>query len=329
VTATRLELVQGSAEWLAARADGIGSSDMPVIAGESPYRSPLELWAEKTGKVGPAEIEPATRKLMDIGKRMEPVLLDLYEAETGRKARRAPRMLAHPEIPWARASLDAEAPVRRIVEAKWTHARRWSQGDPVPADVLIQVQWQMFVTGRRVVDVVALVGPELRIVEIGRDEAMIDDLLFLAADFWQHVQDGTPPAVDGSESTRRALARIHPANDGTMLAADPEVDAVVADLIAAKAEAKALESHVGSLENTLRALIGDADGIAGSWGRLTWKRNADSTRTNWPAVAEAYRLRLLESGTDPDEIEAVQSIHTGTVEGARVLRLSQKGSTAA
>lgn len=325
MSAVKLDLIQGSPEWLAARAEGIGSSDIPVIAGESPYRSALELWAEKTGKAPAQEPDAATADLFDIGHRMEPVLLDLYESRTGRRARRAPRMLAHPEIPWARASLDAEAPVKRIVEAKWTHARRWSMGDAVPADVLLQVQWQMFVAGRDVVDVVALVGPELRIVEIGRDEAMIDNLLFLASDFWQHVQDGTPPPVDGSESTRKALSRIHPSNDGRLLPSDPDIDQLIADLRAAEAEAKDAEARVDTCKNALRALIGDADGIAGSWGVATWKRNADSTRTNWPGVAKAYRL-LLEGACSADELDALEALHRETVAGARVLRLvSPKG----
>ena len=324
MSAVKLDLIQGSPEWLAARSDGIGSSDLPVIVGESPYRSALELWAEKTGLVPPAEVDPATRKLIDIGKRMEPVLLKLYAEETGRRARRVPQMLAHPQYPWARASLDGEAN-RRIVEVKWTHARRWFAGEAVPADVLIQVQWQMFVAGRDVADVVALVGPELRVVEVARDEAMIGDLLFFATDFWRHVIERTRPELDSSESTRRTLARIHPASDGTLLPSDPAIDALISDLRTAKSRAKEQESIADTIENALRALIGDADGIEGPWGRVTWRRNADSLRTNWPAVARAFRELLTDRPSD--ELDAIESIHSETVPGPRVLRLSSKGIT--
>lgn len=336
MAATRLDLVQGSDAWLAARVDGIGSSDLAVIAGESPYKSDTELWAEKTGLVPPALPDDATRRLMDIGKRMEPVLLDLYEAETGRKARRVPRMLAHPKYPWARASLDAEAPVKRIVEAKWTHARRWSAGDPVPGDVLIQVQWQMFVAGRDVADVVALVGPELRIVEVGRDAAMIDDLLFLASDFWRHVQERTAPEVDGSESTRRTLARIHPADDGTYLQPDPVIDQLLAELQAARTDAKEAEALRDTLENALRALLGDASGVKGPGYSVSWKKNADSTRTDLKSLASAYRdaiegiraldpqpvERVLSDGFGTTDLDDIAALHTTTTEGPRVLRVT-------
>lgn len=76
------------------------------------------------------------------------------------------------------------------------------------------------------------------------------------------------------------------------------------------------------MENALRALIGDTDGFAGGWGKATWKRNADSVRTNWPAVAKAYRELLIDRPAE--ELDAIESIHTETVEGARVLRLSVK-----
>lgn len=319
--AIALPVRQGSAEWLEMRKTGIGSSDMPIIAGESPYQSPLELWAAKTGLVPATVPDDATRRLMDIGTRMEPVLLDLYEAETGRKARRVPRMLVHPQYPWARASLDAEAPVKRIVEAKWTHARRWSAGDAVPADVVIQVQWQMFVAGRDVADVVALVGPELRVVEVARDQSMIDDLLYLANDFWRHVTDRIRPAIDGSESTRRTLVRMHPADDGTYLSATPDLIELADRLRAAKAAKTAAEDAEKTVGNAIRAMVGDASGVE---GLLTYRKSADSTRTNWPAVASAYRGLL--SSHETAALDAIESIHSETSHGPRVLRLSKETS---
>jgi len=333
--AVRLDLIQGSAEWHAAHLDGLGSSALPVIVGESPYQSPMELWAQMTGLVPKTIPDAGTQRLMDIGKRMEPVLLDLYEAETGRKARRVPRMLAHPQYPWARASLDAEAPVKRIVEAKWTHARRWYQGDAVPVDVHIQVQWQMFVAGRDVADVVALVGPELRVVEIGRDQAMIDDLFYLASDFWGHVQDRTQPDVDGSDSTRRALSRIHPADDGTYLTPSDDTDELARWLRDAKAKAKAADEAEATIENAIRAYLGDASGVKGDGYSISWKRNADSERTDWKSLAAAYReaidreLAMVDAGDmsetalpSREDLDAIASIHTTTTEGPRVLRVT-------
>ena len=38
-------------EWLQLRRKGIGGSDASVIMGKNPYRSILQLWEEKTGKL--------------------------------------------------------------------------------------------------------------------------------------------------------------------------------------------------------------------------------------------------------------------------------------
>lgn len=313
---------QGTADWLEARNAGIGSSDAPVIAGESPYRSALELWAEKSGRLARQEPDADQARLFRIGHLMEPVLLTLYTEETGRKTRREPRMLRHPARPWMLASLDARAVGEaRIVECKWSNARRWTSGDePIPGDVFVQVQHAMAVARADVADVVALVGPTLRIVEVPRDDAFIDDLVELETAFWHHVETGTPPAPDGSDSARTTLARLHPQDDGTLLPATPDLAELVDALRAAKATAKAADDAEKSISNALRAVIGDASGID---GLVTYRRNADATRVNWPAVALAYR-ELLAASRATAELDSIVAAYSTTTEGPRVLRLSKE-----
>jgi putative phage-type endonuclease len=308
--------VQGTDSWLVARREGIGASDIPVIAGESPYRSAIELWAEKSGAVQP-EPDAETAELFELGHLMEPVLLELYERRTGRHPRRVRRMLAHPDVPWALASLDAQAPVRRAVEAKWTTSSRW-HGEGIPDDVLMQVQWQLFVTGWDVADVVALVGRSARVVEVPRDQGLIDDLYSLAAAFWASVVSGTPPAPDGSESARRTLTRLHPVDDGTYLPATPDLVELVDLYRSAKAAKSAAEDSEKGIGNALRAVLRDASGIE---GLVTYRKSADSTRTNWPAVASAFRS--LVTGHPDAALDALVDLHSETAQGARQLRLSK------
>jgi putative phage-type endonuclease len=335
MTAVALPLIQGTPEWVAARGEGIGSSDAPIIAGER--AGLLELWALKAGLIDRPEIDADTQRLFDWGHRLEDDIAEAYTAETDRPLRRVNRMLAHPAWPIARASLDrvsARRGERRIVEIKNTRSLRWEQGEPVPGDVQAQVQHQLWVTGYDVADVAVLVaGSDFRIIEVQRDDGFIADLEYLERELWAHVESRTPPAVDGSESTRRTLARLHPRDDGTYLPATPEFEELVAHLRAAKVAAKTAADAEATVANALRAVLGDASGIE---GLVTYRKNADSTRTNWPAVAMAYRERietlvpLLVSAHQPGEIlaelDSIVSIHSETVEGPRVLRLS-KGAT--
>lgn len=332
---------QGTDEWLAWRRNGIGSSDAPVIAGER--EGYVELWAIKAGLVPEPPVDDASRRLMDIGKLMEPTLLALYKRETGRHPKRVHAPVVHRRLPYLFASLDActrGRDGRRVVEAKWTHSERWYDlgADPVPGDVYAQVQHQLAVTGYDVADVAVLRGRDFLVIEVPRDEAYIADLVELEERFWRFVATRTRPPLDGSETTRRLLSALHPRNDDAgLLPATPDVVALAEQYRAAKARAKALDAEADTIANALRAVIGDADGYELPWGAVTWRRNADSVRTNWPAAARAYRT-LVEQVVDRsaldagdrrivlEQLDAIESIHSETVQGARVLRLSEKGS---
>lgn len=327
MNAVALDVIQGTPEWLERRRFGIGSSDAPVIAGER--GSVIELWAQKAGLVDVEEPDQETARLFEWGHRLEPVVADWYADTTGRKLKRVNRLLQHPDVPWAIASLDRETVgEKRIVEIKTTRFG-WKRGEPVPGDVQTQVQHQLWVTGYPVADVAVLAGgSEPAVFEIARDQSFIDDLAFLETEFWDWVESKTRPPMDGSENARRILSHLHPQNNGSMLPANAETELIITQLRQAKAEAKEHEAAVGTLENAIRALIGDADGITGSFGAITWKRNADSSRTNWPAVAHGYR-RMIEKAIDDGligsvDLDVVESIHTETVSGPRVLRTSFK-----
>jgi putative phage-type endonuclease len=331
-----LAVRQGTPEWLAARKATIGSSDIPIIVGESTYKSAHTLAAEKLGLIEP-KVDEETQELFDIGNLMQPVLLRIYERKTGRKVRAVHGWRTHKQIPWATASLDGEAPVRRAVEAKWTNAARWRKGERVPGDVQAQAQWQLFVTGWDIVDVVAMERGVPRIETVERDEGFIDNLLYFAREFYGYLERGELPPVDGSESTRQTLRTRYPADDGVWLPQTPDLADLVGDLAEARAAKKAAEDAEGSVANALLAILGTAAGID---GLLAAKSNRDSTRVNWPAVASAYReviqheLDLIESSdmattalpTEPGWLDTIESIHTDTVQGKRPLRLLSKGN---
>ena len=113
-------------------------------------------------------------------------------------------------------------------------------------------------------------------------------------------------------TTRPTTARCFPATPDLIALAHE-----LADARAAKAQADSREKTVAS---ALRAILLDAAGVDGV---LTYRKSADSTRTNWPAVALAYRDLLAASVTDA-ELDAVISLHSETKTRPRVLRLSKE-----
>lgn len=336
MSAVALAVRQNTPAWVDARKDYIGSSDIPVLMGNSPYRtSPFSLWAIKTRKAEPEPVDPMTQELFDLGHALEPVIADRYVAMTSKRVRRANRMLVHRDIPWAAASLDRVIQgERRILELKWVPWRRWVEGpEPVPAYVQDQVQWQLMVKGEGWrADVAVLNGSHVEHHSLEPDEAYQRNLLTVAEDFYRnHIQTGIPPEMDGSEATRKALLRLWPDDDGTVIDPTPELEALMHELRQAIPALKAAEEHDGRIRNAIRLLMEQhAEVTSPTWSvesatdrwRVTYRKSKDGTKADWKSISRAYRTYIEAAGVSDEleaELDAIESLHTVPTEGSRRL----------
>lgn len=314
----RLPVRQNTDEWLEMRRTGIAASDLPVLMGNRP--SVVNLWAYKAGILDAEPIDPDTQEMFDLGHDLEPVIARRYTLKTGRPVKAVGAMVRHPDIPWAFASLDRVSAVpgeRLIVELKWEPHYSWArQSETVPAVVQDQVQWQMFVTGYPVAHVAVLVGGHVEWHEVPADRDYQDAELKVATWFRGLVERKERPPVDGSEATRKALARMYPSDTLDALDPTPETDALAYSLRSARAAAKAAGDEQDRLENVIRAVLGEHEGVEGDGYRMTWTKNKDSARTDWKKVAE-----VAGRDWDPEVWQAMVRDHTTTSEGARVLRV--------
>lgn len=335
---------QGTPAWLDNRADVIGSSDIPVITGSSPYRTSLvDLWAVKTRELEPAPDDPEDEERYWWGHALEEPIAQRYALSTGRKVRRVNDQLRHPVHGWVGASLDrVVVGERRICEVKWAPRGDWrARGtEPVPGHVQDQVQWQLLVRGWSDADVAVLDGDRLAIHHLEADAGYQEALLTIAHErLWRHVQAGTMPKLDASDETRRTLARLADRRalvNGHHLDARyyPDLAEMATRLRAAQAAEKAAKGDVGTIKNAIgQVLLGaEATGVDGDGWRIDWHKNASSEKqvTDWQAVAAAYRVILLADEDirggyrhDVAGLDAIESLHTRTEarEGARPMRL--------
>ena len=67
-----------SPEQLEERGQGLGSSDAAPAVGMSKWKSPVELWLEKTGRVPREDLskDPKKAELLRFGNRMEQIVAD-------------------------------------------------------------------------------------------------------------------------------------------------------------------------------------------------------------------------------------------------------------
>lgn len=189
----RVDLAQGTPEWLAWRSGGIGASDAPVIMGENPWKSVDELLATKLGLRG--ENEP--NEAMLRGLQLEPEARDLYITKTGRTVSPACVQSLHYE--WLRASIDGMTDVGdAIMEIKCGESayRKVSQKRRIPDYYYGQVQHALAVTGLKEMDFWCY-WPEKEplIVVVPRDDEYIERLLKAEQAFWQRVVSASASTI--------------------------------------------------------------------------------------------------------------------------------------
>ena len=199
-------------DWLEYRKAGIGGSDASVVCGVSRYKSPVELWMEKTGQLPSQEAGEAAY----WGNLLESLVREEFTKRTGISVTKPSALYQSEEHPFMLANVDGlcEDPVHGpcIFEAKTASAYKAGEWeDSIPDEYMIQIQHYMAVTGYQGAYIAVLIGGNTfrwRFVE--RDEELIAMLISLEEDFWRHVQDGTPPALDGSNASARFLAERFP-----------------------------------------------------------------------------------------------------------------------
>jgi predicted phage-related endonuclease len=157
---------------------------------------------------------------------------------------------------------------------------------------------------------VLIAGEDFRIYHFERDEELEGHLFTLAERFWVDcVEAQRAPVLDGSEAARRWLHARYPQERAPLRHAGPEGERWANRLREASARAEAAQAEAEEARNHLKALIADAEGMAGRFGTVRWTRSRASTRTDWEAVARA-------AGASPELIAS----HTTVVPGPRVFR---------
>lgn len=286
--------------WHAERATRIGGSTIGVLLGLSPWESPFSLWAKHSGLIAAGESDSPRLR---IGRRMESVIAAEFHDETGLWIAGEHTMLRHPEHEHFGCEVDGfvvESPASEIsaalgvFEAKTDAHRGW---DEIPPTYLAQCRWNCYVAGLpRAWLVVMFAGFRVEVFEIEQDAA---DVAFMAAkadEFWQLVQTGTPPPIDGSEPTARAIAARWPADEkGLIHDAEPEL----VELLEKRAQLKTLmrteDATLRQWDNEISARIGEAeaiaiDGVPAYTYRAQTRTTIDAKalRAVHPEVADAY-----------------------------------------
>ena len=243
--------MSASDQFHADRLTGLGGSDLGAVLGLNPYRTPYQVWLEKTGRAEPFEGNLQTR----FGTFAERFVAAEYSAITGNRVQKFNSMLRHPDAPLIghvdrlvippgkqRAAHRLEIRTDRGLECKTAHALAASRNgdwgelgtDQVPEHYLIQCAAYMALTGCPYWDLAVLFGnSDFRIFHLERDHEMETMLIGEASRFWRdHVLADVPPDPSSEAEARQRWSAHRPG-------ATVELDESVAEDLRALARIKA------------------------------------------------------------------------------------------
>lgn len=284
-------------DWLKLRRQGIGGSDVAAILGLSKWRTPLDVYNDKTREdTSEQEDTPA----MEWGRRLEPVIREKYAEATGLTVAKPEAMFVSEEHPFMIADLDGVCDGGRLLECKTARtARDWGEEgtDEIPEYYQTQVQHYMAVTGAQACDVAVLIGGgDFRIYTVERDQELIDLLIKEESAFWnQHVVPHIPPApVSLSE-----IAAAFPTSDGKEKEASDQIADALNEMVVTEREIADKKAHLdelkaevqGYMESSKKLLV---NGVPAATWKSSKPRVTFDSKAFGAAEPELYKQYLKE-----------------------------------
>lgn len=248
-------------EWLEHRRHSIGGSDAAALVGMNPYSTPYSVWADKLGKIPPAEENEAMR----LGHDLEDYVAKRFQEATGKRVRRENNIITNPDYPFAHANVDRlvigeDAGLECKTTSSFLNMRKCRSGD-FPDNYYAQCVHYLMVTGaQRWYLAVFVMGPGAGFYHfvIERDEEEIAALAKAEEEFWRNVTSKTPPPADGMSATSEAIKTLFPESS------DCSVDlfgyeSEIEKYIALTNQIKELEQLKSEASNRIKAFMGNAE----------------------------------------------------------------------
>lgn len=317
-------------EWRGIRRNGIGGSDAAAVLGFSPWRTPVDVWLEKTGQAATAEKNSLA---VELGTELEDFVAKKFTAHTGLSVRRYGATLLDGVclgnidrlvIPQGRKSASTRGKIttNAFLECKTHSGDCWEE---VPLHYQAQVQHYMGLNAGFSHAYIACLfflpfgGKEFSIHYVERDDATISSMKEYLREWWQkHVVYGEPPEPTCEDDCRKIwkYSRL----DSTVVASD-EIHALARELVILRAQRKAIEERESEAKMKIANFMQDNDSLISDAGEkiLTFRSGKDREVCDWSALCADLK------GHVPSEVyEKYRMARTETKSGSRPILLNSK-----
>jgi len=288
-------------DFTANRTKYLGGSDIGAILGFSKYRTALDVWLEKTGRI----VNKVDNLPVRFGSFAESFVASEYASQTGYALAHSEEGVAHPKYPFmvghidrfvvnsgVESSIDAEplfntdgsCAAAHLLECKTAspfNQSDWGElgTDEVPMSYLVQCLWYLAITNLERCDVAVLFGnSDFRVYEVYRDKELEDLIITKAATFWNdYIQADTPPPAQ-CEADYQILFKKE------VIGKAEEADTTICDLTTKlqllNSEIKSKELEISQIKQTIMGKMGEAE-------LLTYQGQVLAT---WKSPKQSYRL---------------------------------------
>ena len=272
-------------EFLERRKSGIGGSDVAAVLGVSKWKTPYQLWLDKTSDT----VEEKQSELLHFGTVLEQVIADEYARRNNAKVLRRNQLFRHADHPELIANIDRYVVGGKILECKTCSAYASDKfgdgGDEVPDEYLLQVQHYMHVTGYHTADLAVLIGGnEYRQFSLKYDAELANYAAGRCVAFWNTyvVPQVPPPATAGDD-----LVSYYNAQAGATITATEEIATLVDEYKRLKGVEKDAKADLDAIATIIKLFAGENEIIKDVSGKTiaTWKKGKDRATVDWKALA--------------------------------------------
>jgi putative phage-type endonuclease len=258
---------------------GIGGSDMPIILGLSTYKTPYELYLEKTGQ---AKSSQEMTEGQYIGHLLEPIIRNEF-CKRNNVAMETPDTIVHPTYTFLRANIDGFIKEwNAVFEAKCANefkGKEWGEDgtDSIPLPYLVQVAHYCIVTNAQEAYIMVFLG-ELKFKQYRyvRDLQLECRIIEEAQKFWNSVQNNIPPQPVNIDDLRLKYAK----SEEKPIVIGDKITAAVENLIQTKRTISELLKTEEKAKFEIMSYMEEHDCLIDTNNNkiATWKSNKNGVR---------------------------------------------------
>lgn len=270
----------------------IGGSDIAAVMGLSRWKTPLSLWAEKTGRI---QNDLSNFEAAEIGTELEEYVSRKFTKKTGIPLRVDNRTFKHPEYEYMVVHIDRWVIKQDAVfEAKTCSAykeKEWA-GEDIPTEYVLQLNWALGIVGKKIGYIAVLIGGQKFIYkQIEFDLGLFEKQVAAAKNFWESfvLLDLAPVAQAGDSETLFEMFPQSEANGLRFEGKDAEaLNHLIEERTGGLESINHAKEELEKIDAQIKQYLGPAESGETDEYRVTWK-----TQNRKEYVVKANSFRVL------------------------------------